>query len=145
MKLTVHPIRAWPGCARPGRNPFKSSLRRSVLPALAPLPQQRRSEGFIPLTCATNARSDIATTSHRHGEGVYASVRSRNSLPARLRWGGFPPQRSRRWPSALRSSKSIENTLVKVKYNDRIIIGGNNFRLTTCTSKLRNTEAIWAN
>lgn len=60
------------------------------LPALAPLPQQRRSDGLIPLTWATNARSDIATTSDRHEEGVYASVRSRNSP----RW--LCPQRSRR-------------------------------------------------
>lgn len=90
MKLTVHPIRARPGRARTGPNPFKSSLRRLVLPALAPLPQQRRSDGLIPLTWATNARSDIATTSDRHEEGVYASVRSRNSP----RW--LCPQRSRR-------------------------------------------------
>lgn len=47
-------------------------IRRS---ALAPLPQRRRSDGLIPLTWATNARSDIATTSDRHEEGVHASVR----------------------------------------------------------------------
>lgn len=85
MKLTVHPIRARPGRARTAPNPFKGALRRSLLAALAPLPQQRRSDGLIPLTWAANTRSDIAATSDRHEEGVYASVRSRKSLPAGLR------------------------------------------------------------
>lgn len=70
MKLTVHPIRARPGQGAyvPLQTHPKSSFRRSLLSALAPLPQQRRSDGLIPLTWATNVRSDIAATSDPHEE-----------------------------------------------------------------------------
>lgn len=61
MKLTVHPIRARPGRARPGPNPSKS-VRRSVLSALAPLPRQRRSDALIPLACAVWHRHDVRPT-----------------------------------------------------------------------------------
>lgn len=99
MKLTVHPIRARPGQGAyvPLQTHPKSSLRRSLLSALAPLPQQRRSDGLIPLTWATNVRSDIAATSEPHEERGLAlrSGAPRLAAPARLRWGDFPP-RSRR-------------------------------------------------
>lgn len=114
---------------------------RSLLSTLAPLPQQRRSDGLIPLTWATNVRSDIAATS---GEvRCFVPVLPDSLLQPRLRWGDLPPQEPQ--VTLLWQVPNVHLHESGQRGHERGLSGGNirflfaaiTFKLTRCARKRR--------